>query len=91
MANTLTKQFVTVMGDKIVGCYKCVGDGSDTGATMPVAIIDGAWAQVGTTTAASSSATVVSWGETSTGNSGVVNFQSAPLSDSVTYVFFVGH
>jgi len=40
MANTGTKLFQTVMGDKIVGAYKIMGDSSGTTFDLPLKTID---------------------------------------------------
>jgi len=40
MANTGTKLFQTVMGDKIVGAYKILGDGSGTTFALPLKVIE---------------------------------------------------
>jgi hypothetical protein len=45
MANTGTKVYQTVVGDRIMGAYKIEGDGSDTTFDLPLESIDSAWTQ----------------------------------------------
>ncbi len=45
MANTGTKLYETIAGNKIMGAYKIEGDGSDTTFDLPLETIHSAWSQ----------------------------------------------
>jgi len=82
MAITATKQFLTVVGDKIFGCYKIYGDGSTTTWTAPVAAIEGAWFQRLDDTETSE---LLSW------SGATVTFGAHPADTKYIYVFFIGY
>lgn len=82
MAITLTKQFLTVMGDRVVGYYKLTHDASATTVNLPTGVIEMAYIlpQVGS----NSTATTCSWsGKTLT-------VSAAGANARTDYVFFVG-
>jgi len=82
MAFTETKQFLTVVGDKIFGCYKLYGDGSDTTWDAPVAAVEGAWFQRLDDTETSE---LLSW------SGATVTFGAAPANGKYIYIFFIGY
>jgi len=79
MALTTAEQFLTVMGDKVVGCWKVTGDGTTTTLGTPVGTIDAAWIEEST-----SGTSVITW------SGGTITFSSAPKSTLSCYVFFIG-
>jgi len=82
MAISLTKEFLTIMGDRVVGCYKLTHDGSSTTVNLPIGVIE--MAMVLTTHGSESTGTTVSW-------SGKTLTVSAAGTNTYTdYVFFVG-
>jgi len=81
MAITATKQFLTIAGDKIFGCYKIEGDGSDTTWDAPVAEIEGAWYQRGDDTETD---------EKLTFSSATITWSTAVANGKYGYAFFVG-
>jgi len=85
MAFTETKMFETVMGNKIFGCMRLTGDGSDTTWSAPLDTIDSMWVQpyFGTGVAGTSI-----WEYTFTAND--VTFIAAPASSEVIDVFYLG-
>ena len=84
MAFTATKVFETVVGNKIWGCYKLTGDGSDTTWSVPVGVIDAAWLQPYTANHAFTTATM-------SFTTDVVTFDSAPESGDYVLVFYIGN
>ena len=81
MALTTAKQFETVMGDKVVGCYKITGDGSVTTWDAPLGVIDAAWYQRGTDTATDEKLT---W-------SGVtITWSTVIPTSTYGYLFYIG-
>jgi len=84
MALTESELFSTVMGDKVVGCYKLTGDASGTATwSAPVAVIDGAWYQEGTDTDAAAD-NLLTW------SGATVTFNAAIASGTYGYLFYVG-
>jgi hypothetical protein len=79
--STSTKMFLTVMGDKVVGCYKLEGDGAETDWTAPVGTIDAAWFQRYDDTETSE---LLSW------SGATVTFGAAPANGKLILLFFVG-
>ena len=82
MAITATNEYVTIVGDKIMGCYKLTGDGSTTTWTAPLAAIESAWFQRGTDTAVD---------EKLTWSGAVVTFSTAIANGTYTYINFIGY
>ena len=82
MAITLTKQFLTVMGDRVVGCYKLTHDASATTVNLPIGVIEMAWLlpKVGS----NSTSITVSW------STKTLTVSAAGAASSTDYVFFVG-
>uniref|UniRef100_A0A6M3J5M7 Uncharacterized protein n=1 Tax=viral metagenome TaxID=1070528 RepID=A0A6M3J5M7_9ZZZZ len=78
MALTTAEQFLTVMGDKVVGCWKITGDASTTTVDLPVGTIDAAWCMDTDATV-----TRVTW------SGGTVTFTTTPLVGAF-YVYFIG-
>jgi len=83
MAFTESKQFQTIMGDKIVGSYKLTGDGSDTTWDAPVKALDFASATISTGAAATTY--TISW------SGSTITFGTALQTSGVAHVFFVGY
>jgi hypothetical protein len=83
MAFTETAVFETIMGDRVFGCYKLTGDGSDTTWTAPLGTIDASWIQEYTTGATGTSLSV-SWA------TNVLTFSVAPASSQIVLAFYVG-
>ena len=83
MAFTEAKLFETVIGNKIVGCYKLTGDGSDTTWSAPVGTLDAVWLMAYTASGSATSHTM-----TFTGS--VVTFDFTPSNGSSELVFYVG-
>jgi len=84
MAFTETKLFETIMGDRIFGCYRLTGDGSDTTWAVPVGVLDGAWvSHYFATGVAGTSAQITFTGHT-------VTFNEAPASSQLVDVFYIG-
>lgn len=82
MAFTEAKQFETIMGDRIVGCYKLKGDGSDTTWDAPVSAVEGAWFQRLDDTETSE---LLSW------SGATITFGAAPASGKYIYIFYIGY
>jgi hypothetical protein len=82
MAITATKEYLTVVGDKIMGCYKLEGDGSTVEWSAPLAAIDSAWFQRGTDTATD---------EKMTWSGATVTFSTAIANGTYAYVNFIGY
>jgi len=82
MAISLTKQFLTVMGDRVVGCYLLTLDGSATTVKLPIGVIDMAYVLRGMGTGPAG--TTVSW------SSATLTLSAAGASAKTHYVFFVG-
>ena len=82
MAITATKQFETIMGDKIVGCYKLYGDGSTTTWTAPVSAIEGGWFQRLDDTETSE---LLSW------SGATFTFGAAIANTKYLYIFYIGY
>ena len=85
MAFTETKLFETIMGDRIFGCYRLTGDGSDTTWAVPVGVLDGVIVQpyFGTGIAGTSI-----WEYTFSGHT--VTFIATPSSGETIDVFYIG-
>lgn len=83
MAFTESEVFITVLGNKVFGCYKLTGDGSDTTFVAPIGTIDSAWVQAGTDTALDSDSTI-SW------SGSTITFGTAPVNTGTLWVFFIG-
>ena len=81
MAFTETEIFVTPVGNKVFGCYKLTGDGSDTTFDAPLGTVDAAWFQRLDDTETSE---LLSW----SGNT--ITFGAAPANGKYIYIFFLG-
>lgn len=82
MAISLTKQFLTVMGDRVVGCYLLTLDGSATTVNLPIGVTEMAWIIPGMGTGPSG--TTVSW------STKTLTLSAAGANTKTHYVFFVG-
>ena len=82
MAISLTKEFLTIMGDRVVGCYKLTHDGSATTVNLPIGVIEMAFVldEVGT----NPTSTTVSW------STKTLTVSAAAGNTLTNYVFFVG-
>ena len=78
MAITATKQFNTVVGNKIFGCYKLVGDGSTTTWSAPLAEIESAWFPRGADT--ETDAVMTFSGATGTFGTAIANMSSTVMA-----------
>ena len=81
MATTETKIFVTVLGNKVFGCYKITGDGSETDFVAPIGAVDAAWFQRLDDTETSE---LLSW------SGSTITFGAAPANTKYIYIFFLG-
>ena len=77
-----SKRFLTIVGDKVFGCYRILGDASGTTWTAPVKAIESAWFQ-----RIDDSAT----DEMLSFSGATVTFGGAPGSGEYVDVFFVGY
>lgn len=82
MAITASKQFLTVVGDKVMGCYKLTGDGSTTDWTAPLTAIESAWFQRGDDTETD---------EKLTWSGATVSFSTAIANTKYAYINFIGY
>lgn len=82
MALTTAEQFLTVVGNKVMGCYKITGDGGTTTWTAPLTEIESAWFQRGDDTETD---------ELMTWSGATVTFGTAPANGKYLYVNFIGY
>lgn len=76
-----SKQFLTVMGDKVVGCYKIEGDASETDFNAPVGTVDAAWFQRVDDTETSEMLSI---------SGSTITLGAAPANGKYIYIFFIG-
>lgn len=82
MAISLTKEFLTIMGDRVVGCYKLTHDGSSTTVNLPIGVIE--MAMVLQAAGTNSTSITASW------STKTLTVSAAGANTLTDYVFFIG-